>query len=73
MLHPSSGSKVDGVEIFLTPMEAAQLAAVISKDLNQLILPSIHLLTPDKRKVIIRVVKDSENLTKKKLHQKEKK
>jgi hypothetical protein len=73
ILQKAGASLSDGVEIFLTPMEAAQLSAVISKDLNQMIISNVHFIAPGNRKIIIRVVKDSEDLKERTLHQKEKK
>jgi len=67
ILQPAGASKVDGVEIFLTPMEAAQVSTALSKDLNQLETSNIHLVAPGNRKIIIRVRKDSEDLTKRML------
>ena len=71
ILQAAGASKIDGIEIFLTPMEAAEMVTAIKKALNQLTTCNVHLLVPGNRKVIIRVVKDSEDLTKRTLHQKE--
>lgn len=60
ILSPSSGSKIDGVEISLNPMEASSLARRLILNVNMMKEVDMIFETPNKECIIIQTVKETE-------------